>query len=996
MHKAFYNSYRYLKSHKRTGFLILFVYLLITGYFAWNIQLEEDITSLIPSGGEQENLKKVLRTTNLSDKLIISISAENENVSPDSLVSYAEALTGKLESNLDDYILDIKGKIPPNDLRQIYGFVYENLPIFLNEKDYNEISNRLYADSIRARIGSGYRQLMSPTGFVTKDYFLRDPLSLTNLGLSKLQELQVGENFGLYNNYLITNDRKNILLFVDAAYPSSETDKNEEFLQGLDSIVNDLNGRYPEVETSYFGGMMYSIANASRIKQDIRLSLGIAGSILLLLLIFFYRKIYVPLILFIPSIVSGITAIALLSLVKGSVSAISLGIGSILLGITLDYSLHTLTHYRNNRDVSKLYRDITKPVLMSSITTAVAFLCLVFLNSEALTDLGIFAAVSVIFSSILALLLVPLLYVPPSEDYKQNTFLDKIASVEYSRFRPLIYLILGIWLVSVFLFNNVSFNDDLSRINYQPEELMELERKVEGLAGREGKTIYMVAYGNNIDEALQENSRLYDRLNELEKEAEIRNFSSIGGVILSTATQNDRIENWTSFWNPKRADSLKTHLVNISGDYGFRPESFRRFYSLLEQDFENIDLDDYKDAGSLYLSDFISEDENIATVTSTVNLAEENTSEFLSEFEGVEGVLALDRKAMNQVFLGDLKDQFNKLVLFSLLAVFIILLIAYRSIEISLFTLLPILVTWICALGIMVLLDIEFNILNIIISSFIFGLGLDYSIFITNACLQEYETGKKELQTYQTSILISVITTMLGMGALIFAKHPALKSVSVVSIIGIISAVSISFILQRAIFRKLILERVENGESPYFLKQFIRSKAAKYPTESEKLYKKWAVLSNYRYKSIYGEVRKRFRASREKFLRVSRYLNEKDRVTVINSGYGILPLFLSYKFSEIEIHAFEGDLELLEIAKATPRSKITEIEFYPELGSLPPSEIFIIQGNVTNAQPLIEFMKPHARKVIIIDSEFPNRWLLDLNFEIVYRQNNILVLQKAE
>jgi len=34
--------------------------------------------------------------------------------------------------------------------------------------------------------------------------------------------------------------------------------------------------------------------------------------------------------------------------------------------------------------------------------------------------------------------------------------------------------------------------------------------------------------------------------------------------------------------------------------------------------------------------------------------------------------------------------------------------------------------------------------------------------------------------------------------------------------------------------------------------------------------------------------------------------------------------------------------------------------------------------------------------VIILTSEYENRWLIDLNFEIIYRQNNILVLKRMD
>lgn len=103
------------------------------------------------------------------------------------------------------------------------------------------------------------------------------------------------------------------------------------------------------------------------------------------------------------------------------------------------------------------------------------------------------------------------------------------------------------------------------------------------------------------------------------------------------------------------------------------------------------------------------------------------------------------------------------------------------------------------------LLGIEFNIFNIIICSFIFGLGVDYSIFITNGLLTEYRTGERILPTNKTSIILSVLTTVAGVGVLIFAKHPVLYTISVVSLIGIVCAALSAFIVQPPLLFRLFI-----------------------------------------------------------------------------------------------------------------------------------------------------------------------------------------------
>jgi hypothetical protein len=960
--------------------------------------LEEDVTSLIPSGDRQDVLKKVLAHTQFSDKIIVAISSRSAEPNPDELTQYARQFIDSVNTRLPEYVKDIQGKVPEEGIREIYDFVYYNLPLFLNEDDYKAIEARLKQDSIQTRLEENYKNLISPTGLVTKEFLFKDPLSITYLGLKKLEELQVGDDFELYNNFLITKDQKHLLLFLSPTLPSSETDKNSLFLEKLERIQSGLNLEFKEVKGEFFGGVLYSVANANQIKRDIKLTIGIAMGILLILLIFYYGKIYVPLLLFVPSILGAITAIAFLYLLKGSISAISIGIGAILLGISIDYALHILTHYRNNRDLSQLYKDVTRPVLMSSATTAIAFLCLIFVHSEALNDLGIFAAVSVMVSSIFALILIPLFYKARKLDidYK-STFLDKISAIDFHKKKPLIIFMILLFLGGLFFFTKVEFNNDLSAINYEPKEIKQAEENITLIAGRAAKSIYLVSYGKSTDQALDHNNILYNKLNTLKKEGEITNFSSIGGVVLSTSTQLGKIEQWQSFWTRDKKMELQQRLIRESAEFGFKPESFENFYQLLSKDFSPIDLEDYRHTTNLYLDDFISSGTDFATVTTSIDIEKENEKSVLQQFQGDEHLVVVDRKQMNQSFLGNLKNDFNKLIAYSITAVFLVLLISYRSLELSILTLLPIGITWVIALGLMAVLNIEFNILNIIISTFIFGLGLDYSIFMTNAFLKEYEFGTKVLKTYRTSILLSVITTLLGIGALFFAKHPALRSISLVSIIGVISAVLAAFILQGFLFESLFLKKVKKGLPAFNLKRMlIPSKNA---GNRDKLYFKSEVLDNYRYKSIFYEVKKEFETDRERYLKLAGFIEEKENVLHFYSGFGILPIYLSYKIPGIKIVGFEPELTRNQIAENCFSVNSGDLKFTDTISELTEDfQVFIIsEAPLYNFETeLKELLSKQAKKVIILNSKYSYRWILDLNFEIIYRQNEVVVLQKLE
>ncbi|EPR70012.1 membrane protein, inferred for ABFAE pathway [Winogradskyella psychrotolerans RS-3] len=802
MHNIFYNIYQYFNTRKWFGFCILGFLLLGLVFIASKIEFEEDITKLIPTTAENAELQKVLKNVNFTDKIIVNITKDTDG-SVEDLTQYASQFIDSINTSSSPYIKQIQGQIDDHEIQKTVSFIYYNLPLFLNEADYSTIANKIQKDSIAAITLKNYKTLISPSGIVAKDFILKDPLGLSFIALKKLQELSFGEDFTLQNGFLVSKDKQHILLFITPALGSNETAKNTQFVKNLCDTNSKLNNAFTnKASAEYFGGTLIAVANANQIKSDIQLTVGIALTVLLLIFILFYKKITVPIILFIPTIFGGLLAIVLLFLIREKISAISLGIGSVLLGVTLDYSLHILTHIRSNTNVKHLYQEISKPILMSSLTTALAFLCLLFINSQALQDLGIFAAVSVIGSSFFALLFIPQVYKEQTKPSKKSTALDQIASYNIHKNK---WVIIGLFLLcfgSFFTYNTVIFNNDLSEMNYMPKDIKAAELRLDKLINSTSKSIYIAAYGDSEESTLQVNDAILTKLQNLKSEGKLINFSSISTFVHSKKQQTQQVERWQSFWDESTIATTKQNITESGTALGFKPETFNRFYTLLNTTFKPLERKDYKAINTFSVDDYMTTKDNYTTITTLVKVDEANA--VMNAFKEDSQTLVIDRKQMNETFLGHLKNDFNSLIGYSLIVVLIILFLFYRSLSLTLVTVIPICLTWLVTIGIMGLFHLEFNIFNIIISTFIFGLGIDYGIFMTNGLLHEYRTGEKSLTTHKTSILLSVITTILGVGVLIFAKHPALYSISLVCLIGITSAVLIAFTLQPLLFKLFI------------------------------------------------------------------------------------------------------------------------------------------------------------------------------------------------
>ena len=73
-----------------------------------------------------------------------------------------------------------------------------------------------------------------------------------------------------------------------------------------------------------------------------------------------------------------------------------------------------------------------------------------------------------------------------------------------------------------------------------------------------------------------------------------------------------------------------------------------------------------------------------------------------------------------------IRDDFNMTLLISSLFVLAVLLVSFRNIWSALLAFLPMFLSWYVVQGIMAIAGLQFNLINIIISTFIFGIGVDY------------------------------------------------------------------------------------------------------------------------------------------------------------------------------------------------------------------------------------------------------------------------------
>jgi uncharacterized protein len=530
---------------------------------------------------------------------------------------------------------------------------------------------------------------------------------------------------------------------------------------------------------------------------------------------------------FLPALFGGIVSMAILYLVKGKVSSISLGLGSILLGIGVDYGLYIFSYIKNNYEKSSAIKQLIFPISLCAITSTAVFYCLMYVQTEVLRDLGLFMAFSILGAAFFSITFLPFLI--RFNNRHNNTFLNGSRKNYFQwlfdyRFDKNKILIATIVLASVvFFFSSslVDYDSDLQKMNYMSPKLKDAKADFDSVMNFSLKSVYIVASGKNLEEALLVNDHVYNIIEELRNKNIVKGFSSLSAFISSNSVQQKRIELWDKYWDYNKKRFVKDVLIKEGARYKFNLNAFNDFFNMIDKKYTILNSTDKHKLSQMLQNNILVDNDSSKMIISLLKVDDKDKETIYSSFSRINNVAIGDRQYFAIQLINVLKEDFNFLINISSLVVLIILILAFGRIELGLAAFIPIILSWMWIVGIMGLFGIKFTIFNIIVSTLIFSTGVDYCILIMLSLQKDYAYGINTLSINKYAIFLSSSTTIIGVGVLFFAKHPAMLSIALLPIIGYLSVVLLTFTIEPIIVSWLMLKKKERGRYPVTMLTFI-------------------------------------------------------------------------------------------------------------------------------------------------------------------------------
>ena len=807
--------YNYFSKRRSLLFGLLAVLVIMLALAAARINFQEDISAFLPKDHNTDRINYALQHLGTTNKLLLSISMADSVASPNEemIIDAVVHLVEQLEQadSTKTYFKTIDYKVDQQQILTVSQFLVENMPYFLTESDYRRMDSLLTEEYIQQPMSNNKRMLMSPIGMMMKQNIMTDPLHLSAPVLAGLRDFQASNQFQLYNDFIFSTDRKEAVVTIESQFPISETYKNAELLKIIDHSAGNTQSHFEhKIKISYFGSIDIAVTNANRIKKDTLLSAITAMVLILSLLMYAFRSAKNLLMMLCSLLFGWLFALGLLSVLRDEISLIAIGVSSIIIGIAINYPLHLILNNRHEPHIPNVIKNIVIPLTIGNITTVGAFLSLTFISGNAMRDLGLFAALLLVGTICFVLIFLPhLLRRKPKitdKTMEETLVFGKLLSWKPKRNRWIPLFFIALTVVFVIFSFDTKFDANMQNINYMTETQKADFKKFLSTLEQGQQTVYYISTGENLDEALSAYEASKTKLDTLQSIGTLTKISGIGVYLPSKKMQQQRIERWKTFCEEKKNIFSKIDKTGIEN--GFKSGAFNRFQNIINTDFEIQNIDYFEPITSSLANNYIVIEENGSMVMTLLHTTHPALDDLEAQLNTINTQsFSFDAGTISRSMVNALSIDFDLVLFVCGFIVFAFLIFTLGRIELSLLAFLPLAVGWFWILGIMNLCSIHFNIVNIILATFIFGQGDDYTIFMTEGLMYEYTYRRKLLVSYKNSIMLSAIVMFIGIGTLILAQHPALRSLAEVTIIGMGSVVLMAFLLPPVIFRWLTLKK---------------------------------------------------------------------------------------------------------------------------------------------------------------------------------------------
>ncbi|HSH41712.1 MAG TPA: MMPL family transporter [Arenicellales bacterium] len=767
-----------------------------SAYYSFNLarhlDLDTDLVALMPDGVPSvENLERVIQKTGGYSNAMVIVDSPD----PDAAIRFLD--------DLRERILELD-YISSAEYAEDTSFFHRNQLLYVEEEDLEEIHRRL-----AARIEYEKKHINFSVDDTSVSINIRGAEGAPpSLDFSDIEEkYKSGDDKDKASEQKIfRNEAGNVTILV--VLPEGSTTSisyARRVTEDLESLVREVGpaSYHPEMTAAVGGRVANRVAEFDVVISDLKSSAFWSIGGILLVIILFYRRLMAVLYIGAPLAVAFLWTFALTQIVLGGLNLITVFLVLILFGLGIDFGIHNLQRYDEVRSKGgDLHRALATIIfktghasLLAALTTAAGFYALMLTDFRAFSEFGFIAGTGVVLSLASMYVVFPALLVLAERTRVYRLPLGaraRGAAKEGRRSLTAPVLVIGglLTVLGVSSAFTIEFEKDFGKLDTTIPRMSVLKDKIrEVFPLRNDKAVVYVESLEDVSAVVEEVRRI--RESRSPEDATIDKVKSIYDVVPESETQRRRLE------VIEQIHDRMVEAVQLLEDFGGKEgsEDARR-----KEEIEEL----LKYAGIQELKPG-----ELPTAIQRVYTGVEDSQGYLVYIYNAKGTSELDEA---QAFVDDIReinvngktyypateamvfvDMLNlmrsdakRAVAVVLGAVFVVLLLAYRSLRSAFTVMIPVLIGMSWMLGIMAFFGIRLNVINMVVLPTVLGIGVDNGIHIFQRFREEgFSHIREVVMTTGGAAFLTTITTLLGFAGTLAAQNGGLQSLGLAASIGL-------------------------------------------------------------------------------------------------------------------------------------------------------------------------------------------------------------------
>lgn len=496
-------------------------------------------------------------------------------------------------------------------------------------------------------------------------------------------------------------------------------------------------------------------------------------------------------------------------------------------------------------------------ILLAALSTCLAFLPLALTGFKGLAELGLICGIGLLVSSITTVCLLPALIVlfdrPSSRTLLADMEQEVRPLMRITRKRALVILALTVVGSGLSLWGAGKITFDLNMLHLQSKSAESVEWETKLIEGSKHPSIYGVLFAHSLAEAAGKAEAL-KKLNSVSKVQSVNDFlpSDQGRKIPLVRRIKPVLANIPSSFKPPGAVDIP-RLKNILSRIRFKMEGesagawgaskpleaqMRDARSLIDtigRDLRSIEPTALSRRLKGFEASMIADlNDKLSLLRANVNARPMEVSDLpqpvrerfvgpdslylirafpasdiwdphlLGDF--VRDLRSIDPDATGDpvtlhVFTREFRDSSFKAAIWAIVLIFAFLLLALRSVALTLVAIAPLVVGALLTFGLMYLFGVDLNLANAIFLPLVIGAGVEYGVIIVQRWRQG-NAGEERVQLpFSTGmgILLAGLTTTIGFGSLMISRHQGIYSLGLMATVGSLTVLAVSLLFLPAL-----------------------------------------------------------------------------------------------------------------------------------------------------------------------------------------------------